>query len=131
MSRIMNGKGNSGVFLQYVHSRLCGIERKSNVRYNPDADLSLVQGYTEALNLCLVIAEWQDILSMLQGTLDPFILVSHLFRLATEISQANRVLRVKDMEPAVAEARWLLFWAAKQVLEQGLGLLGLEFVEFM
>jgi len=24
MARILDGKGNSGVFLQYVHSRLCG-----------------------------------------------------------------------------------------------------------
>ncbi|KAG0005509.1 Arginyl-tRNA synthetase [Entomortierella chlamydospora] len=131
MSRIMDGKGNSGVFLQYIQSRLCGIERKSKAKFNLNADLSLIQPYPEALNLCLVIAEWHDTLSALEESLDPYILVSHLFRLAAEIGQANRVLRVKDMEPAVAEARWLIFWAAKQVLEQGLQFLGLEFVERM
>ncbi|KAF9345904.1 Arginyl-tRNA synthetase [Mortierella sp. AD094] len=131
MSRIMDGKGNSGVFLQYVQSRLCGIERKSKAKFNLNADLSLVKAYPEALNLCLVIAEWHDTLSALQESLDPYILVSHLFRLAAEIGQANRVLRVKDMEPTVAESRWLIFWAAKQVLEQGLQFLGLEFVERM
>ncbi|KAI1310277.1 Arginyl-tRNA synthetase [Mortierella claussenii] len=131
MSRIMDGKGNSGVFLQYVHSRLCGIQRKANAPFNPDADLSLVKAYPEALNLCLVIADWQDTLLALQETLDPYSLTSYLFRLAAEIGQANRVLRVKDMESPVAEARWLLFWSAKQVLEQGLRLLGLEFVEHM
>ncbi|KAF8962676.1 Arginyl-tRNA synthetase [Entomortierella lignicola] len=131
MSRIMDGKGNSGVFLQYVQSRLCGIERKSKAKLNLNADLSLVQAYPEALNLCLVIAEWHDTLSSLQGSMDPYILVSHLFRLAAEIGQANRVLRVKDMESSVADSRWLLFWAAKQVLEHGLELLGLEFVDRM
>ncbi|KAF9429099.1 Arginyl-tRNA synthetase [Entomortierella beljakovae] len=123
MSRIMDGKGNSGVFLQ--------IERKSKVKFNLSADLTPVQGYSEALNLSLVIAEWSDILSNLEETLDPYILVSHLFRLAGEIGQANRVLRVKDMEANIAESRWLLFWAAKQVLEQGLWLLGLELVDRM
>lgn len=47
------------------------------------------------------------------------------------MGQANRVLRVKGMEVEVAEARWLLFWAAKRVFEEGLQLLGLEFLERM
>ncbi|KAG0319498.1 Arginyl-tRNA synthetase [Dissophora globulifera] len=131
MTRILDGKGNSGVFLQYVHARLCGIERKSKARLSLDANLSLVCQYPEALNLCIVIAEWDDILAALQATLDPFVLVPYLFHLATEIGQANHILRVKGMESAVAEARWLLFWAAKQVLEEGLQLLGVEFVEHM
>ncbi|KAF9980926.1 Arginyl-tRNA synthetase [Modicella reniformis] len=130
-TRVLEGKGNSGVFLQYVHSRLCGIERKSKTRLNPEADLSLVQLYPEALNLCIVLAEWHDTLGMIDESMDPYMLVPYLFHLATEIGQANHVLRVKDMERAVAEARWLLFWAAKQVLEQGLRLLGIEFVERM
>ncbi|KAG0363586.1 Arginyl-tRNA synthetase [Gamsiella multidivaricata] len=123
MNRILDGKGNSGVFLQ--------IERKSKTRLNPDADLSLVQAYPEALNLSIVLAEWHDTLSALQETLDPYALVPYLFHLAAEVGQANHVLRVKDMDTAVAEARWLLFWCAKQVLEEGLRLLGLELVERM
>lgn len=98
---------------------------------NPEADLSLIQLYPEALNLSVVLAEWHELLLTLEDSLDPYALVPYLFHLATEIGQANHVLRVKDMNPAVAEARWLLFWAAKQVLEQGLCLLGIEFVERM
>ncbi|KAF9289254.1 Arginyl-tRNA synthetase [Mortierella alpina] len=131
MNRILDGKGNSGVFLQYVLSRLHGIERKSNTRLNPEADLSVLQPYDEALNLALVIAEWHDVISQLHEQHDPYFLVSYLFNLAAEIGHANRVLRVKDMASNVAEARWFLFWAAKRVLEQGLELLGLQSVEHM
>ncbi|KAI8599259.1 hypothetical protein EDD21DRAFT_380334 [Dissophora ornata] len=131
MSRILDGKGNSGVFLQYVHSRLCGIERKSKTKLNPEADLSLVHHYPEALNLCIVLAEWHDVLYTLRDSLDPYVLVPYLFHLAGEIGQANHALRVKGMDPSVAEARWLLFWAAKRVLEEGLTLLGLELAERM
>ncbi|KAF9188516.1 Arginyl-tRNA synthetase [Haplosporangium sp. Z 11] len=123
MSRILDGKGNSGVFLH--------IERKSKTKLNPEADMSLLQQYPEAFNLALVIAEWHDTLVTLQQTLDPHDLVTYLFNLAAEIGQANRVLRVKDMDTTVAEARWLLFWASKRVLEQGLQLLGLESIEQM
>ncbi|KAG0212069.1 hypothetical protein B0O80DRAFT_493550 [Mortierella sp. GBAus27b] len=128
MTRILDGKGHSGVFLQYVHSRLCGIERKSKTRLNPEADLSVIQPYPEALNLAIVLAEWDELVETLRDSLDPYALVPYLFHLATEVGQANHVLRVKDMEPAVAEARWLLFWGAKRVLEQGLHLLGMECV---
>lgn len=93
--------------------------------------MSLLQQYPEAFNLALVIAEWHDTLAVLQQTLDPHDLVTYLFNLAVEIGQANRVLRVKDMDTTVAEARWLLFWASKRVLEQGLQLLGLESIERM
>ncbi|KAF9942323.1 Arginyl-tRNA synthetase [Mortierella alpina] len=131
MNRILDGKGNSGVFLQYVLSRLHGIERKSNTRLNPEADLTVLQPYEEALNLALVIAEWHDVVSQLHEQQDPYLLVSYLFNLAAAIGHANRVLRVKDMVSDVAEARWFLFWAAKRVLEQGLELLGLQSVEHM
>ncbi|KAG0360891.1 Arginyl-tRNA synthetase [Podila minutissima] len=131
MKQLLDGKGNSGVFLQYVSSRLCGIERKSGTRLNPEANLSLLQPYPEAFHLALVIAEWVDIQDTLTQSLDPYPLVNYLFHLAAEIGQANRVFRVKDMEASVAEARWLLFWCAKRVLEHGLTLLGLESVERM
>ncbi|KAG0081951.1 Arginyl-tRNA synthetase [Podila epicladia] len=131
MKQLLDGKGNSGVFLQYVSSRLCGIERKSGTRLNPEANLSLLQPYPEAFHLALVIAEWMDIQHTLTQSLDPYPLVNYLFHLAAEIGQANRVFRVKDMEASVAEARWLLFWCAKRVLEHGLTLMGLESVERM
>ncbi|KAG0329126.1 Arginyl-tRNA synthetase [Podila horticola] len=123
MKQLLDGKGNSGVFLQ--------IERKSGTRLNPEANLSLLQPYPETFHLTLVIAEWTDIQDTLTQSLDPYPLVNYLFHLAAEIGQANRVFRVKDMEASVAEARWLLFWCAKRVLEHGLALLGLEFVERM
>ncbi|KAH7036834.1 hypothetical protein BKA57DRAFT_520711 [Linnemannia elongata] len=131
MSRILDGKGNSGVFLQYVLSRLYGIERKSKARLNASADLSHISSYTESFDLALLLAEYPEILSGIHESLDPSVLVTYLFNLAAMVGQANRVLRVKGMEVEVAEARWLVFWAAKRVFEEGLMLLGLEFLERM
>lgn len=126
-----NRRYGESLSLFHSHTLSVSIERKSNTHLNPEADLSVLQPYEEALNLALVIAEWHDVMSQLQEQQDPHLLVSYLFNLATEIGHANRVLRVKDMVSNVAEARWFLFWAAKRVLEQGLELLGLESVEHM
>ncbi|KAF8946649.1 Arginyl-tRNA synthetase [Haplosporangium gracile] len=71
LSRILDGKGNSGVFLQYVLSRLYGIERKSKTRLNPTADLSQISSYTESLDLALLLAEYPEILSNIENSLDP------------------------------------------------------------
>ncbi|KAF9932645.1 Arginyl-tRNA synthetase [Linnemannia zychae] len=131
LARIVDGKGNSGVFLQYVLSRLYGIERKSRTRLNPRASLSHIASYQESFDLSLLLAEWPEILSSVQESLDPSALVSYLFNLAAMVGQANRVLRVKGMETEVAEARWLVFWAAKRIFEEGLKMLGLEYIERM
>ncbi|KAF9152006.1 Arginyl-tRNA synthetase [Linnemannia schmuckeri] len=71
LSRILDGKGNSGVFLQYVLSRLYGIERKSKTRLNPIADLSQISSYTESFDLALLLAEYPEILSNIEVSLDP------------------------------------------------------------
>lgn len=111
------------------------IERNSQVRFNPQADLLLLQKIPEAYALAKVLSEWEDLVfsssSAVFTTLDPSPLVLYLFNLAAEVGQANRTMRVKGMKPEVAEARWLLFWCAKKVLEEGLWLLGLESVGTM
>lgn len=107
------------------------IERKSKARLNASADLSHISSYTESFDLALLLAEYPEILSGIHESLDPSVLVTYLFNLAAMVGQANRVLRVKGMEVEVAEARWLVFWAAKRVFEEGLMLLGLEFLERM
>jgi arginyl-tRNA synthetase len=58
--------------------------------------------------------------------MDPCILVQYLFKLAHTTSQANNSLKVKGADPQLAEARLLLFWAAKTTLGNGLKLLGID-----
>ncbi|KAF9157817.1 Arginyl-tRNA synthetase [Actinomortierella ambigua] len=124
-------RGNTGVFLQYVYARLCGIERKANIPLDFNADVRLLQQHPEGVNLALAMAEWPEMLTKVEQAQDPYLLCSYLFALASEVGQANRVLRVKGMDPALAKARWLLFWAAKYRLGQGLRLCGLDLVERM
>ena len=51
--------------------------------------------------------------------------------LAKAIATAHISLRVKNSEKNLAEARLLLFWAAKVVLASGLKILGLTPIEAM
>ncbi|KAF9586528.1 hypothetical protein BGW38_003000 [Lunasporangiospora selenospora] len=126
MIKVLSGKGSNGIFLQYMLSRLCGIERKATVELDPGTDVALLCPYPESLHLAVLIAEWEDVVLSVRDSLEPSLLVNLLFEIASQVGQANRVLRVKGMGDSVAKARWLLFWAAKRVLEESFTVFGLE-----
>jgi arginyl-tRNA synthetase len=90
-----------------------------------DADTSLLKE-KEAFELALTISQLPDITQSACQTMDPCILVQYLFKLAHVTSQANNILRVKGADTKTAEARLLLFWAAKTTLANGLNLLGID-----
>ncbi|KAI8641404.1 arginyl-tRNA synthetase [Parasitella parasitica] len=123
--RMTSAKGNTGVFLQYTHARLCSIERNSDVSFDLQTDVSLLKE-KEAFELVLTISQLPDVTESACRTMDPCILVQYLFKLAHAASQANNILRVKGADTATAEARLLLFWAAKTTLANGLELLGID-----
>ncbi|KAG9283958.1 hypothetical protein G9A89_005465 [Geosiphon pyriformis] len=122
--RMTGSRGDTGVYLQYAHARLSGIEEKANVSLNTSADSSILQE-PEAFELAFQISQYPDFVWRSFQKFQPSILANYLFNLAHSISQAVRVLRVKEMKEEIAEPRLLLFWAAKITLGNGLKLLGL------
>lgn len=101
------------------------IERKSQVPIHIDCDLSQLKE-KEALDLALTISQYPDVVQSAYQTLEPCTVVQYLFRLSHCIGQANARLRVKGVDSGVAEARMLLYWAAKTTLANGLKLIGVE-----
>ncbi len=65
-------------------------------------------------------------------SLDPSPLVRHLFDLAHSVARATRALPVLKAEtPEVGVARTALFAAARAVLAEGMGILGLQVLRQM
>jgi arginyl-tRNA synthetase len=85
----------------------------------------------EAFELTRAISLYPDIIQTTFQSLDSSTLVLYLFKLAHMISQVNYNLRIKDVDPKLAEARLLLFWAAKTTLANGMKLIGLHPLERM
>eukprot|EP00029_Vermamoeba_vermiformis_P006564 TRINITY_DN2607_c0_g1_i1.p1 TRINITY_DN2607_c0_g1~~TRINITY_DN2607_c0_g1_i1.p1 ORF type:complete len:590 (+),score=236.05 TRINITY_DN2607_c0_g1_i1:461-2230(+) len=124
--RITEFEGHTGPYLQYAHARLCSMEDKNKeVKIHGDVDFSILQE-KEALNLAVQIARYPEVLHMCLKNLEPSTLVTYLFELSATISAAHQHLYVKGQEQKVAEARALLFWAARIVLHNGLVLMGLN-----
>ncbi|KAI9276396.1 arginyl-tRNA synthetase [Sporodiniella umbellata] len=122
--KMTDARGDTGIFLQYTHARVCGIERRQKTNVTPRCDFALLSD-TESFELVYTISLYPDIVQASLETLDSCSLVLYLFKLAHMISQANYNLRIKDVSPDLAKARLLLFWAAKTTLSNGMKLIGL------
>ncbi|CAO3671299.1 unnamed protein product [Umbelopsis ramanniana] len=123
--RMTDARGDTGVYLQYAHARLCGIERKSATPIVADIDANLLKE-KECMDLAVMISQYPDVVQSAFETLEPCTIVQYLFHLSHAISSANAQLRVKDVQPDLAKARMSLFWAAKTTLANGMQLLGIQ-----
>ncbi|KAG0023712.1 Arginyl-tRNA synthetase [Podila clonocystis] len=132
--RMTESTGNTGIYLQYAHARLCGIQEKSGTRLNKAANTDLLTE-SEAFELANMISMYPEITRSTLQTLEPSTIVNYLFGLSHAISAANQVLQVKSVAEAgdrdLAEARMLLLWAARTTLGNGMRVLGLEPLERM
>ena len=116
--------------MQYAHARLCSIARKAQLSAEDleTADLSLLTE-THAINLVRVLASWPDQMSQAVKTLEPATVLTYLFKMTHMLSSSYDHLQVASSEPELKKARMALYEAARQVLNNGMRLLGLTPVE--
>lgn len=123
-------EGDTGPYLQYAHARLCSITRKSGLAPEElaDADLSLLTE-SHAIDLVRLLSQYPDVVLNTYRTLEPTTVLTYLFRMTHELSSSYDVLKVVGSEPEVKKARMALYESARQVLHNGMRLLGLSPVQ--
>ncbi|KAL3230181.1 hypothetical protein RNJ44_01544 [Nakaseomyces bracarensis] len=130
--RMLSFEGDTGPYLQYAHSRLRSVERNANIPVEKwlTADFSLL---TEPAAVLLVrlLGQYPDVLRNAAKTNEPSTVVTYLFKLTHQVSSCYDVLWVAGQTEELATARLALYGAARQVLHNGMRLLGLTPVERM
>jgi len=124
VSRMVSFEGNTGPFLQYTYARLCGIERKVFIVLKKDIDYNFLVDEC-AKNLIMCMSNYEHIKNTCIEQLEAYPLVQYLFTLSHLVAIAHKKLKVKNQPIDIASARLLLFHCAKNILGQGLILLGL------
>ncbi|KAI9840681.1 MAG: hypothetical protein M1838_003948 [Thelocarpon superellum] len=132
LTRMTSFEGDTGPYLQYAHARLRSIARKvklSDAELS-NADFSLLQE-PHAVDLVRLLARYPDVISQTLKTLEPATVLTYLFRLTHQLSSSYDVLRVVDAPegPAVSRARAALYECARQVIANGMRMLGLTPVD--
>ena len=125
--RMTSFEGDTGPYLQYAHARLCSITRKAQISNEEldNADLSLLKE-SHAVNLVRSLATWPEVVQTTLKTLEPITVLSYLFKMTHMLSSSYDVLQVVGSEPEIKKARMALYEAARQVLNNGMRLLGLS-----
>jgi arginyl-tRNA synthetase len=129
LERVTQFEGDTGPYLQYAHSRLCSIERKSGIKTD-NYDISLLTE-KEATELAWHIARFPDTIQEARISHEPCNIVSYLMALSQCVSQCLQKLWVMGQAEEVAKARLALYKAARITLGNGLRLIGLKPLERM
>ncbi|CAG5134306.1 unnamed protein product [Candidula unifasciata] len=129
--QMLNFKSDSGVFVQYCHSRLCSMLSGCGVEVTDDIDVSCVAHDDDLYGVVLHLARYPDIFQDSLTTLEPHIIVQYLFRLCHLVNVAYAFCPVKGQPIDIAQARLMVFVCARQVLGNCLRVLGQTPVEKM
>ena len=134
IDRMTSFEGDTGPYLQYAHARLSSIARRTELTHDQlaAADFSRLTE-PHAINLLRLMAQYPDICIHAFTTLEPTTVLTYLFKLTHQLSSSYDVLRVINPSegPEVGTARAALYEGARQVLNNGMRLLGLTPVDKM
>lgn len=132
LNRMLSFEGDTGPYLQYAHARVSSIKRKTGLSPADllSADVSLLKE-KHAVDIVRLIALYPDMILQTHKTLEPSTVVTYLFKLTHQISSSYDVLKVVGAAegPEMTLARAALYEAGRQVLSNGMRLLGMNPVE--
>lgn len=129
-NKVLNFEGDTGLYLQNAHARIAGIMRKSGIELTDKINYSALKE-KEAVSLIRWLTRYPEIVKLAGDKYEPSFLCTYLLELARYFHKVYHIMRVKGEVSTIAKARMNLFWATKQVLGNGMKLLGLKLLERM
>ncbi|XP_041109648.1 probable arginine--tRNA ligase, mitochondrial isoform X1 [Polyodon spathula] len=130
--RVLQSQGDTGVFLQYTHARLCSLARLCGAGGGDEVSLRAACLQDPPATVILQhILRYDEVLYQSSKDLQPKHLVNFLLTLCHLVAVAHKTLPVKGSSSEVAQARLQLFKATCGVLANGMRLLGITPVEKM
>lgn len=127
---VLNFDGETGPYLQYTHARLCSVMRKYGKPVESEVDFSLLKEKDEYLLVRKLELFPRSIASSAE-TCEPVILCNYLIELASTFNRYYNHHRIISKNEELTKARILLADCTRQVLRNGLYLLGMETPEEM
>ncbi len=127
---VLNFDGETGPYLQYTHARLCSVMRKYGKVVESEVDFGLLREKDEYL-LARKLESFPKSIQTAAETHEPVVLCNYLIELASIFNRYYNHHRIVSKNEELTRARILLADCTRQVLRNGLHLLGMETPEEM
>ncbi|UMZ73180.1 arginine--tRNA ligase [Natranaerofaba carboxydovora] len=123
-NKILDFNGETAPYLQYTHARICSILRKAKEDYNLESIKLLTGDYEQ--EVIKKIAGFEDILKRTRELNKPHILARYLLDLAKVYNRFYNKCPILNETADVKMARLALCDCVRQVLKNGLSLMGIK-----
>ncbi len=127
-------EGETGPYVQYAHARICSILRKFGKRTDKDfidkTDLSLLKEKEEA-ELIKLLEQFPELVENAAFSYKPSLISRYLLDLSQGFNEFYHIHQILKEREELRNARILLIHCIRQVLRNGLNLLGIEAPEKM
>ena len=128
--KALDFEGDTGPYIQYAHARICSILRKWGKPVKKDIDYSLLEE-EEEVALIKLMEDYPNVVAKAADDMRVHTLAHHLLAMARKLNEFYHVRQIIKEDEGFRDARLVLITAVKQVLENGLGLLGINAPEEM
>jgi len=115
-------EGETGPYVQYAHARICSILKKHGKRVNRKASFQLFNDQEKAL--AKQLSEFPSVVS--EASYKPSVLCHYLVKLSQEFNTYYVNNPILTQEPVMRDGKLVLILCIKQVLSNGLKLLGIK-----
>ncbi|MFA6525798.1 MAG: arginine--tRNA ligase [Candidatus Buchananbacteria bacterium] len=130
MQEALSFDGYTGPYLQYTVTRINSILRKAESNNVKSADYLLLTEQHEK-ELIIKLAQFPEIIADAAAEFEPSQLAQYLFELAKKFSSYYQEVPILKSKENIRDARLALIVSVRQVLINGLAILGIDTVERM
>lgn len=134
--KVLNFEGETGPYVQYTHARACSVLKKAGVDYaagqklSGEVDMSYITGEA-AYQLTKLLYRFPEVIGEAAAKYEPSVLTRHIVDIAQAFNKFYHDEQILSERAEEQKAKLLLTDGVRQVLKNGLGLLGMKAPESM
>ena len=123
-------EGETGPYVQYAHARCCSMLKKSPIKEITSVDFGLLK-HPKEISIINLLGTFPELVKDAASHYKPAMIIRYLLDLAKSFSEFYENCPVIQEDKNLLKARLLVVDCVRQVLKNGLNLLGIEAPELM
>lgn len=128
--KTLSFEGESGPYVQYAHARICSLLNKGNFDINSEIDPTLLNNEME-INILRNLYKFTEVVKDAAEKYEPFFISRYVVELAKDFNKYYNQVTINVDDEKLKNTRLMLCYSVKNVISEGLSLLGIEAPEKM